>query len=110
MSPKQISMLERRFTCVRLSHSYLTRSLPRLLTMTFSTAVFGRSSSWRFGASSYKAAPKGPPSSLVQHDADRTSVFMTQGQFAALLGSLYLDLLPNCGLIMSTGSHTGPSN
>src|SRR5262249_5502059 len=80
MSPKQISMLERRFTCVRLSHSYLTRSLPRLLTMTFTTAVFGRSSSWRFGASSYKAAPKGPPSSLVQHDADRTSVFMTPGQ------------------------------
>src|SRR5262244_2962616 len=80
MSPKQISMLERRFTCVRLSHSYLTRSLPRLLTMTFTTAVFGRSSSWRFGASSYKAAPKGPPSSLVQHDADRTSVFMTQCQ------------------------------
>src|SRR5215510_10693156 len=80
MSPKQISMLERRFTCVRLSHSYLTRSLPRLLTMTFTTAVLGRSSSWRFGASSYKAAPKGPPSSLVQHDADRTSVFMTQRQ------------------------------
>src|SRR5262245_27415372 len=84
MSPKQISMLERRFTCVRLSHSYLTRSLPRLLTMTFTTAVFGRSSSWRFGASSYKAAPKGPPSSLVQHDADRTSVFMTQCQFSAV--------------------------
>jgi hypothetical protein len=30
MSSKQISMLERRFTCVRLSHPYLTRSLPRL--------------------------------------------------------------------------------
>src|SRR5262249_34109268 len=25
--------------------------------------------SWWFGASSYKAAPKGPPPSLVQHDA-----------------------------------------
>ena len=81
MSPKQISMLERRFTCVRLSHSYLTRSLPRLLTMTFTTAVFGRSSSWRFGAFSYKTAPKGPLSSFVQHDADRASVFMTQCHF-----------------------------
>src|SRR5262249_53784349 len=30
MSSKQISMLERRFTCVRLSHPYLTRSSPRL--------------------------------------------------------------------------------
>jgi len=49
--------------------------------MTFTTAVFGRSSSWRFGASSYKTAPKGPPSSFVQHDADRISVFMTQCQF-----------------------------
>src|SRR5215467_10200841 len=78
MSSKQISMLERRFICIRLSHPYLTRSLPRLLTMTFTTAVFGRSSSWRFGAFSYKTAPKGPPSSFVQHDADRTSVFMTQ--------------------------------
>src|SRR5262245_25869797 len=60
-------------TCVRLSHPYLTRSLPHLLTMTFTTAAFGRSSSWRFEASSYKAAPKGPPSSFVQHDADRTN-------------------------------------
>jgi hypothetical protein len=31
------------------------------------------SNPWRFGASSYKAAPKGPRSSLVKHDADRTS-------------------------------------
>jgi hypothetical protein len=30
MSSKQISMLERRFTCVRLSHPYLARSSPRL--------------------------------------------------------------------------------
>jgi hypothetical protein len=41
--------------------------MPRLLTMTFTTTVFDRSSSWQFEASSYKAAPKGPPSSLVQH-------------------------------------------
>jgi hypothetical protein len=32
-------------------------------------AAFGRSSSWLFEASSYKATPKGPPSSLVQDDA-----------------------------------------
>src|SRR5262249_37927207 len=37
--------------------------------MTFTTAVFGRSSSWQFGATSYKATPKDLPSSLVQHDA-----------------------------------------
>src|SRR5262245_42929370 len=49
--------------------------------MTFTTAVFGRSSSWRFGASSYKAAPKSPPSSFVQHDADCTRVFMTHAIF-----------------------------
>jgi hypothetical protein len=37
--------------------------------MTFTTAAFDRSSSWRFEASSYKATSKGPPPSLVQHDA-----------------------------------------
>src|SRR5262249_36382102 len=78
--PDPTDLLATPFTCVRLSHPYLTRSLPRLLTMTFTTAAFGRSSSWRFEASSYKAAPKGPPSSFVQHDADRTNVFMTQCQ------------------------------
>ena len=41
----------------------------RLLTMTFTTAAFDRSSSWWFEASSYKAAPKGLPSSLIQHGA-----------------------------------------
>src|SRR5215831_10677453 len=69
-------MPNRRFTCARLSHSYLTRSMPRLLTMTFTTAVFSRSSSWRFEAFPCRTAPKGPPSSLVQHDAFR--VFLTQ--------------------------------
>src|SRR5215471_3638676 len=69
-------MPNRRFTCARLSHSYLTRSMPRLLTMTFTTAVFSRSSSWRFEAFPCRTAPKGPPSSLVQHDA--FSVFLTQ--------------------------------
>src|SRR5262249_19568279 len=77
-------MPNRRFTCARLSHSYLTRSMPRLLTMTFTTAVFSRSSSWRFEAFPCRTAPKGPPSSLVQHDAFR--VFLTQYlTFPALL-------------------------
>jgi hypothetical protein len=40
----------------------------RLLTMTFTTAAFGRSSPWLFDASPYRAAPKGRPSSFVQHD------------------------------------------
>jgi hypothetical protein len=39
----------------------------------FTTAAFDRSSSWQFEASSYKAALKDPPSSLVQHSA-----FLTQ--------------------------------
>src|ERR1700722_7494264 len=47
--------------------------MSRLLTMTFTTADFVRSSSWRFGASPYRAAPKGPPSSLAQHDAYASS-------------------------------------
>ena len=76
MSSESLSMPRRRFTCARLSHSYLTRSMPRLLTMTFTTAVFSRSSSWRFEAFPCRTAPKGPPSSLVQHDA--FSVFLTQ--------------------------------
>ena len=31
--------------------------------------LWDRSSLWQFEASSYKAAPKGPPSSFVQHGA-----------------------------------------
>jgi hypothetical protein len=41
----------------------------RLLTMTFTTAAFDRSSSWRFEASSYKATSEGLPPSSVQHGA-----------------------------------------
>jgi hypothetical protein len=37
--------------------------------VTFTTAAFDRSSSRLFEALSYKTAPRGPPSSLVQHDA-----------------------------------------
>ena len=40
--------------------------------MTFTTAAFDRSSSWRFEAFPYRTAPKGPPSSLVQF---RTAVW-----------------------------------
>ncbi len=35
-------------------------------TITFTTAAFDRSSLWLFEASPYRAAPKGPPPSLVQ--------------------------------------------
>ena len=65
MSTNVLSMLQQRFACARLSHSYLTHLL-RLLTMTLTTVAFDQSSSWQFEASSYMAAPKGPPSSLVQ--------------------------------------------
>ena len=49
----------------------------RLLTMTFTTTAFDRSSSWLFEACSYKPASKGQPSSPVQHHAP-TSAFLTQ--------------------------------
>src|SRR6516164_8784654 len=48
--------------------------------MTFTTAAFDRSSSWRFEAFPYRTAPKGPPSSLVQHGGSRT--FLTQAESA----------------------------
>jgi hypothetical protein len=66
-------MLDQRFACARLSHPYLTQSKPRLLTMTFTTAAFDRSSSWQFEATPYRATPKGLPSSLVQHDTFASS-------------------------------------
>ena len=62
-----------RFACARLSHPYMTRSKPRLLTMTLTTAAFDRSSSWQFEASSYTETPRGHPSSLLQHDARASS-------------------------------------
>ena len=65
----EISMRPQRFVCTRLSHPYMTWSKPRLLTETFTTAAFDRSSFRQFGASPYRAAPKGPRSSLVQHGA-----------------------------------------
>ena len=50
--------------------------MSRLLTTTFTTADFVRSSLRLFEAFSYKMAPKGPPSSFIQHNAQR--VFLTQ--------------------------------
>ena len=47
-----VSTLRQRLTSVRLPHSYLTQSYPRLLTTTFTTTDFGCSSSWQFGTSS----------------------------------------------------------
>src|SRR5262249_49650052 len=43
-------MRHQTFACAHLSHPYLTCSTSRLLTMTFTTAAFDRSSSWRFEA------------------------------------------------------------
>ena len=61
-----------RFVCPRLSSPYLT-CFPRLLTRTFTTTAFDRSSFWRFEACSYKPTSKDLPSSLVQHDACASS-------------------------------------
>jgi hypothetical protein len=36
----RLSMRHQGFACARLSNPYLTRSMPRLLTMTFTTAAF----------------------------------------------------------------------
>src|SRR5215469_6823660 len=63
------SMLHWRFACARLHDSYMTRPSPRPLTITFTTAVFDRSSLWQFEAFPYTTAPKGLPSSFVQRDA-----------------------------------------
>ena len=68
-----VSMRHQRFTCARLSNPYMTESKSRLLTMTFTTAAFDRSSSWLFEASPYRTAPKGPPSSFVQQNAFASS-------------------------------------
>ncbi len=47
--------------------------------MTFTTAAFDRSSSWSFGASSYKATPKARPSSPMQlRTAVLTAALVTQ--------------------------------
>jgi len=68
------------FSVVHLRSSlYSTHDVifSRLLTMTFTTAAFDRSSSWLFEACSYKPASKGLPSCPAQHRA-LTSAFLTQ--------------------------------
>src|SRR5450759_3436206 len=64
-------MRHQRFICIRLSIPHMTWSKPRLLTETFTTAAFDRSSFRQFEASSHKAAPKDLPPSFVQHRAPR---------------------------------------
>ena len=71
-----VSMRHQRFISIRLSGPHMTCSMSRLLTTTFTTADFVRSSLRLFEAFSYKTAPKGPPSSFIQHNAQR--VFLTQ--------------------------------
>ena len=62
-----------RFTFVRLSDPHMTRSMSRLLTITFITTAFDHSNLWQFEASPYRTAPKGPPSSFVQQNAFASS-------------------------------------
>src|SRR5258708_34952543 len=117
MSTNVLSMLQQRFACARLSHPYMTRSMSRLLTMTFTTAAFDRSSSWQFEASSYKAAPKGPPSSSYSTALSRfldtipcerfTSALadnprITRGRYGSLL--LHRDGLPPSTFCRSPGA------
>src|SRR6516164_6676547 len=61
--------------------------MARLLTITFTTAAFGRSSSWLFEASSYKATSEGLPPSFVQHD-EFSFVFLTQPPHSPVLAQL----------------------
>ena len=68
------------FSVVHLRSSlYSTHDVikPRLLTETFTTAAFDRSSSWLFEACSCKPASKSRPSSPAQHRV-LSSAFLTQ--------------------------------
>jgi len=62
----RVSMRLQRFISIRLSNPHMTGSLSHLLTMTFTTTAFDRSSSWLFEAFPYRTAPKDLPSSLVR--------------------------------------------
>ena len=53
------SMRRQRFTCVRLSYSYMT-CLVHAFSVSFTTAAFGRSSIRLLEASSYKVGFEGP--------------------------------------------------
>ena len=63
-------MRPQRFISIRLSNPHMTRSLSRLLTITFTTAAFDRSSSWLFEAFPYRTAPKDLPSSWTLIGSD----------------------------------------
>ena len=75
MSTNVLSMLQQRFACARLSHPYMTRSMSRLLTMTFTTAAFDRSSSWQFEAL-LQSGSEGP--SFIFRTAQRFRAFLTR--------------------------------
>ena len=58
-STETVSMRHQRFTYVRLSHSHMP-CLVHDFSMSFTTAAFGRSSTWLFGASTYMVDSEGP--------------------------------------------------
>jgi hypothetical protein len=80
MSSKQISMLERRFTCVRLSHPYLTRSSPRLFHDVHRRGFWPKQ---LMGVWSLLLQSGSEGSSSISRTAQRrrTGVFMTQCHF-----------------------------
>jgi hypothetical protein len=70
-----ISMRRQRFTCVRLSHSYMP-CLVHDFSVSFTTAAFGRSSIRLFEASTYIAGSEGP--TLIFHTTRRLRAVMAQ--------------------------------
>ena len=78
----------------------------RLLTMTFTTAAFDRSSSWLFEACFCKPASKGLPSSPAQHHAP-TSAFLTQHRVAGVVTHPRLPQNAACSFTALRSSEVG---
>jgi hypothetical protein len=72
-----LSTLYQPLTCVRLRNTHLTESCSAF-SLTLTTTAFDRSSLRWFEASACTAAPRGPPSSFVQH-----SIALTRCAFVA---------------------------
>jgi len=61
-----LSTLQQRFICIRLRDTYLTKSRFAFSVTLTTPALYRRSLRW-FEASTCMAAPRGPPSSFMQH-------------------------------------------